>query len=189
MGTDVNFSTPVWRTFRRRVTSVTIEELRLLFDWSLPGPRLYRLAQKDRFYVMAKVDVETDEPAYPYRPSEHREVSGGRGARIRREFPCQRVGEFRCPTGHFTTWLKNDEIRHALAHNRLIQCHDVFIAVINDEHRRRWAKLRRQMLRLYGCTCMRCSRATGQMQIDHIKLWSKYPDGRYDLKQLPAESR
>jgi hypothetical protein len=49
---------------------VTVEELRLLFDWSLPGVRLYPLHQNDRFYIVAKVVVETDEPVYACRPSE-----------------------------------------------------------------------------------------------------------------------
>lgn len=65
--------TPTWRSFRRRVTRIVVEELRCLFDWSLPGRRIYGLQPGDRFYIVAKVDIETPEPLYPCRPSEHRE--------------------------------------------------------------------------------------------------------------------
>ena len=124
-------------------------ELRLLFDWSSPGGRRYQLRQKDRFYVVAKVVVETDEPVYPCRPSEYREVSGGSGVRVRQEFPCRDKGKSTYPTGRFTTWLLTDEIRHALAHDRLIQCHELFIAMINVEHNRLWQKLRNQIQTLW----------------------------------------
>jgi len=181
--------TPTWRSYRRRVTSVTVEELRLLFDWSLPGPRLYRLSQGDRFYIVAKVVVETDEPVYPCRPSEHRAVSGGSGVRVGREFPCWDESKSTYPTGRFTTWLATDEIRHALAHGCLIQCHEAFIARINVEHNRSWQKLRNQMFRLYGRACMRCGCTHGEMHIDHIKPWSKAPELRYDPENLQVLCR
>jgi len=262
-------SAPTWRSFRKRVGHVTVEELRLLFDWSLPGPRLYQLSEDDRFYIVAKVVVETDEPVYPCRPSEHREVSGGgayhvkqevvnavtqllkhvkereawrkyeefraalegiesktleeclsteerelvrriwsrislragnpSGAgkhnwehvavRVRREFPCWDESKWTYPTGRFTTWLATDEVRNALAHDRLIQCHEVFFAVINVEHNRRWQKLRNQMFRLFGRTCMRCGCTTGEMHIDHIKPWSRAPEQRYDPENLQVLCR
>lgn len=189
MRTEVSFGTPAWRSLRRRVTRVTIEELRLLFDWSLPGARLYRLSQKDRFYIVAKVVVATDEPVYPCRPGEYRQVSRGSGVRVRQEFPCWDKGKSTYPTGRFTTWLATDEIRHALVHDRLIQCHELFIAMINVEHNRLWQKLRNQMFRLYGRTCMRCGCTIGEMHIDHVKPWSKYREGRYDPENLQVLCR
>jgi len=51
----------VRRTFRKRITSLTVEDLRQLFDWSLPGPRVYGLREKDRFYLAADVLLETSE--------------------------------------------------------------------------------------------------------------------------------
>ena len=75
----------MWRSFHHRVASVTIEDLRLLFDWSLPGPRLYRLSPEDRFYIVAKVELNTDEAIYPCRPSEYRNVSKGSEYRVKRK--------------------------------------------------------------------------------------------------------
>lgn len=65
--------TPTWRSFRRRVRCIAVEELCRLFDWSLPGWRIYGLQRGERFYIVAKVDVETPEPLYPCRPSERRD--------------------------------------------------------------------------------------------------------------------
>ena len=182
-------SEPAWRSFRRRVTAVTVEELRLLFDWSLPGPRLYRLSRDDRFYIVAKVVVDTPEPVYPCRPSERREISRGGSVRVQQEFPSDNQSQWTYPTGRFTTWLKTEEIRDALARGRLIQCHEAFIAVINTEHARRWQSLRKKVLRLYGRTCMRCGSTSGEMHLDHVKAWAKFPDLRYDPGNLQVLCR
>jgi 5-methylcytosine-specific restriction endonuclease McrA len=49
----------VFRTFRKKIRSLAVEELRQLFDWSLPGRRIYGLKEKDRFYLVADVLLET----------------------------------------------------------------------------------------------------------------------------------
>lgn len=77
--------TPTWRYLRLREKH-TLEELRLLFDWSLPGDRIYGLSPEDRFSIVAKVEVNTEEPIYPCRPSECREVRGEVEYHVKQEF-------------------------------------------------------------------------------------------------------
>jgi hypothetical protein len=103
--------------------------------------------------------------------------------------PCWDKSKCTYPTGRFTTWLRTDEIRHALGHGRLIQCHEVFLTMVNVEHQRLWQKLRNEALRRYGRICMRCGRTGGQMHIDHINPWSEFPDQRYDPGNLQVLCR
>lgn len=39
-----------------------------------------------------------------------------------------------------------------------------------------WLDLRYRVLKHYGAKCMCCAAATGQMQVDHIKPRSRYPE-------------
>lgn len=266
----MSLTAPQWRSFRRRHTQITVDDLRRLCDPSLPGRRPYGGSQNDRLYVVAKVDIETDEPIYPCRPSERRKVSRTGGYRIKQEvvdavtlhlkrveereawrkyqeylirfkavekprtfnkrFSAQerhlvrnisrrisrRAGkqsgagkdnwepikhwvwqEFLCrdeikwtyPTGRFTTWLRTKEIAHALTHGRLVKCHEALISVVYVEHKRLWQKLRNEVFRRYGHTCMRCGRTTGEMHVDHVKPWAKFPEQRYDSDNLQVLCR
>src|SRR5216683_2387363 len=166
--------TPMWRSFRRRVSSVTVEELRRLFDWSLPGPRIYQL--------------RPGEPLYPCRPSERREISKG-NYREWQEFPCRDQNKWTYQTGRFTTWLRTAEMKEALSHGHLIACHEALIFVRGNEDRRRWAKLRREVFKRDGRRCMRCGSVNGEMHVDHIKPWQNFPELRYDVGNLQVLCR
>ena len=104
--------------------------------------------------------------------------------KVRQEFPCRFERKCTYPTGRFVTWLHTDEIRLALKHGHLVKCHDVLISIANIEHNRLWQKLRKELFKRYGRACMRCGIRTGEMHIDHIKPWSKFPEQRYDLENL-----
>src|SRR5262249_19588023 len=131
-----------WRSLRKRYKRITVEELRLHFDWSLPGRRLYGLTQNDRFRITAKLVIETNAPTIPCRSSEPRDVSGGRGIRRPEDFPCWDKSRETFPTGRFTTWLRHNEIEHALAGDCVIRCEEILISVTNVEHDRIWKRLR-----------------------------------------------
>lgn len=160
---------PNWRAIHRRIRSITIDDLRLLFDWSLPGQRIYGLSQGKRFYIVAKCDVETPEPLYPCRTSE-----------IQNDHD---KTEWNYPTGRFTTWLRTSEIKAALDRGHLVKCYEVNITIPGGLDKRRWAQLRRKVFQHYGKRCMRCG-AVGEMHVDHIKPWRNYPELRYEFRNL-----
>jgi 5-methylcytosine-specific restriction endonuclease McrA len=172
---------PAWRSFRRRISSLTVEELRPLYDWSLLGPRIYQLSQDKQFHIVAKVDVYTPEPLYPCRPSEVRWIQHKLSSQ---EFPDRDESKWTYPTGRFTTWLRTAEIKEALARGHLLKCHEALISIRGNEDRRRWERLRQQVFKRYGRRCMRCGRTSGEMHVDHIKPWRDFPELRYDQDNM-----
>jgi 5-methylcytosine-specific restriction endonuclease McrA len=263
MPDNISANEPTWRSRQRRITIVTVEDLRRWLD-PASKPRLYGLSPEDRVYIVAKVALNTDQAIYPCRASEYRDISKGRqyrvkkeiadavtenlksskereawrkfqeflaasksgtarnigeclttedrksieriqsrilsragspsgegndnwervAVKVREEFSCRDESKTTYPTGHFVTWLRTDEIRLALKHGHLVKCHNALISIINVEHNRRWQKLRNHVLLLYGRICMRCGSTTGEMHVDHIKEWSKFPKQRYDIENL-----
>jgi hypothetical protein len=92
--------------------------------------------------------------------------------------------DLRTEEGFLTTWLRTEEIRAALAADRIIKCHKANLSVTNLEHQARWQQVRNQILRRFGRRCMRCGRTDGKIELDHIKPWKTFPEGRYDPENL-----
>jgi HNH endonuclease len=186
--TDVAEISPISRSFRRRVKRITVEELRLLFDWSLSGTRIFHLQPGERFYIAAKVGVDAPEPLYPYRQGESRRVAKG-DYRQWQEFPCRDQDKWTYPRGRFTTWLRTAEIEQALSRGHLIACYEALIFLRGHEDRRRWAQLRREVFKRHGHRCMRCGSVDSELQVDHVKPWRSFPDLRYDVNNLQVLCR
>jgi 5-methylcytosine-specific restriction endonuclease McrA len=47
-----------------------------------------------------------------------------------------------------------------------------------------WDRLRRKVLKHYGCACMRCGAKDGPVHVDHIKPRSKYPHLEFEFDNL-----
>lgn len=154
------------RTYQKRYKQVTLDELR---SWS------------NKYYVVAKCDLNCKQAIYPCRPSKKRDSPNS--TRIY-EFPNMEESTWTYPKGKFTTWLRTNEIKNALECNHIIYIHEAIITIQNIEHKRKWAKLCQQIFKQYGKKCMRCGKKQGKMEVDHIKQWASHPNLRYDIKNL-----
>ena len=157
------------RTYQKRYKDLTIDELR---------------SCSNNYYIVAKCDLNCKESVYPCRPSEKREYKW-KGDRPRiYEFPNMDESTWTFPKGKFTTWLRTEEIKNALAHNHIVKTHEAIITFQNIEHKRKWEKLSKQVYKKHGKKCMRCGSEHKKTEIDHIKQWSTNPSLRYDIENL-----
>lgn len=153
--------------------------MRSHFDYLLRRGRDYYVNRGYTYSFDAKVVVETEEPVYPFRPTEVRRLSRGS-----REFPCQDKVKWASRSGRFVTWLKPNELQHALAHGHLVEFHEAIIRANHPKASTNWQRARREALRRYGHKCSECGTSEGQMHVDHVRPWAKFPELRYDLENL-----
>ena len=73
------------------------------------------------------------------------------------------------PTGRFTTWLYTQEIRQAISAGCIEEVYNIFVTDrVDNKHRTRERKSRKQALEKYGKQCLRCGKAELKLQVDHI---------------------